>query len=286
MKNIFKAFITIAIMGASFSVAKSQNNKKVEENTIKKTTPDTTKLRIGVLKINIVKDNKNDTTYKNMFEKKGRKKKKSDGVSGYWTGFGLGFNNYVNASGNMNFPVGYGFLELNSGKSINVTLNFYEQNINLYRNKLLLVTGLGVEWDNYRFSNKNTVLIANQPSISAYTDTLNHNSKSKLVTDYINVPLIISFSTRNDKHGNNFHIGAGVIAGYMWNSHTKRKYETDGSKHKDFDSFNVNPFKVNSTVRIGHGGITFYGTYALTTMFKNKQSPVLYPFSMGISLDF
>ena len=54
-------------------------------------------------------------------------------------------------------------------------------------------------------------------------------------------------------------------------------------KPKQFDSFNINPFRYDAMVRIGWGVINLYATYSMNTLFKEGGGPELYPFAIGIT---
>jgi hypothetical protein len=102
---------------------------------------------------------------------------------------------------------------------------------------------------------------------------------------FVNVPLLLEFNT-SDKPHKSFHIAAGVIGGYKLTSRTKREYEIDGAAVKEIkkDDYNINPFRLDATVRVGYGDFTLFGTYSLTTLFERNKGPELYPFSVGIRI--
>ena len=171
-----------------------------------------------------------------------------------------------------------------------------------------MVTGLGLEWHNYRFS-KNTRLNGDSSNLIGYLDKGISIRKSKLTTLYLNVPVLFEFQTNSRHKKNSFHVGAGMVVGARLSSHTKKyydernkefeitrynlateQYETeytaispDYSKAKDFDDFHLQPFKFDATVRIGWGFINLFATYSINQMFKDGKGPELYPWTIGIT---
>lgn len=215
-----------------------------------------------------------------------KKTKRQTRYDGHWGGFELGVNGYVNKDRQFDMPEGYDFLDLRMEKSINVKLNFFEQNFNLIANKFGFTTGLGFEWNNYRFNDD--VLLKKDG-----TDLINANdfepvnySKSKLVVNYLNLPLMFEYQTNRFSKKNSFHIGAGLQTGLRIGAHTKVVYQEDGRKKKDKDpgDFHLNPFKYDLMVRVGWGKLNLHANYSLNTLFKNNRGPELYPFTVGISL--
>jgi hypothetical protein len=211
--------------------------------------------------------------------KKHDKKPKFDG---HWAGFELGVNGLLNKDMVIDYPAGYSFMNLNYSKSIAVNINFFEQNINLISQKLGLVTGMGISWNNYRFDNN--VVLTHEGKFDGYNDldpTKNYE-KSKLVVSYLRVPLMLEFQTNGKMKANSFHLSGGVVGAVRIGSHSK--IINDGNKSKDRNDFYINPFKVDAIAKIGWGVINLYGTYSLTEMFRQNKGPVAYPFEIGIAL--
>ena len=237
---------------------------------------DTPKIRIGDNEINI--GEQGNITFD--------RKTKKPHFDGHWSGFDIGVNGYLNSNNKTSTPEGYEFMDLNYPKSINVQINFFEQNFNLIQNHFGLITGLGLEYNNYRFD-KDVILDADAETFTGLylTDTDRDYTKSKLVVNYLNIPLLLEYQTNARSNKRSFHITAGVVGGLRIGSHSKNVYE-DGGKHKDKnrDDFNLNPFKVSAMARIGWGKINLYGSYSLIEMFETDKGPELYPFSIGISL--
>jgi len=213
------------------------------------------------------------------------KKVKRTRFNGHWAGFALGINGYVDQDFNINVPEEYSFLDLKYEKSIDVNLNFYEQNFNLVNNKFGMVTGLGIRWNNYRLGN-NIQLVPDSAQIYGYSDTETDWEKSKLVANYLTLPLLFEYQTNPYSSTNSFHVSAGMILGWRFRTYTKMMTKENGrnvSKIKGED-FHMNPFRYDVTARIGWGVLNIYGTYSLNSLFKDGQGPELYPFAVGISL--
>jgi hypothetical protein len=204
--------------------------------------------------------------------------------NGHWAGLGLGINGYLTSDGKLDMPAEYKYLDLHYEKSVNVDINFFEQNINLIKRHFGLVTGLGLTFNNYRFDN-NVILVPDSSKIFGYYDNSKESyKKSKLLVTYLTLPLLFEYQTNNNSDINSFHFTAGVIGGIRIGSHTKNMYDGD-KKTKNRDDFYLNPFKLDATARIGWGVLNLYGNYSLTTLFKNDKGPELYPYSIGISFD-
>jgi hypothetical protein len=213
------------------------------------------------------------------------KDKHKNEFNGHWGGLDLGINGYLTSDNDMEMADKYEYLDLKYEKSINVDINLYEQNINLINNHLGLITGIGLTYNNYRFDN-NTVLVSDTNIVYGFVDNTatSNYKKTKLLVNYLTVPLLLEYQTNDRTDVNSFHITAGLIGGIRYGSHTKIVL-SDGKMTKNHDDFHLNPFKLDATARIGWGLVNLYGTYSLTTLFKDGKDPELYPFSLGIAFD-
>ena len=239
---------------------------------------DTTKVRFGHKKLLIVGDeNKHDSI---------KKANHKDKFKIYWSGVGIGVNGYLNANNKTTIPAGYDFLDLDYRKSINISLNLLEKNFPIWKNHINLVTGLGFDFSNYRFS-ENYILTPKADFITAVYDSAIVYKKNKLQTSYLNVPLLFQFDTNPyGKHNRTIHLSAGIVGGVKIGSHTKQLYEIDGVKYnpKTKDDFNLNPFRYSAMVRVGVGKLDLYASYAMNGLFKKDEGPQLYPFTIGINI--
>ncbi|MCL2510635.1 MAG: DUF2807 domain-containing protein [Bacteroidales bacterium] len=236
-----------------------------------------------------------------------RKKNKFDG---HWGGIGIGINGYNTADFNMDYPQEYEYLDLRFPKSIAFYLNLIELNVPLAKNqKWGMLSGLGFEWHNYRFSH-DVWLGMNDGALQGYYIGGASVKKTKLMVSYVTVPLIFEFQTNNKSRINSFHAGLGVVGGVRMGTHTKAKFEnrkssyyltdatdpsivlpapdeyfvSDKKKMKDYSDFYINPLKLDATACVGWGPINLFATYALTPMFRENRAPKLYPWSVGITL--
>jgi len=199
-------------------------------------------------------------------------------IDTHWAGFELGVNGY-----NSNLPKQYQFLALDYDKSIAVSFNFFHWHAPIYKDYIRLVSGLGLTYDNYRFSN-NTILIPHSNPLTATYDTIN-DRKSKLVASYVMLPLMLEFNTSyNPKK--NWHLDVGIIGGYNVGSHTKRYYTIDNTvyKPKDYSSFDLNPYRYDATVRAGFHNLNLFANYSLSSLFKAGAAPDIHTLTVGITI--
>jgi hypothetical protein len=238
---------------------------------------DTTRFKLGNRKVVIISDE--DSTCDN--HRHGKKEE----FKAYWGGVSVGMNSYLNVNNKTEIPAGYDFLQLDQGRSIVVNVNPIEKHFSIIRDHVNLVTGLGLEMNNYRFEKNYKLLPDSSVICAAYDSTLNYK-KNKLVTVFLNVPLLLQFDTKQNKHGKTFHVSFGLIGGVRIDSHTKQAYseESVDYKPKTHDDFNLSKFRYGFMARIGYGKLDIYATYAMNSMFNNYEGPQLYPISAGITL--
>lgn len=215
-------------------------------------------------------------------------KNKSKNTKPIWAGLELGVNSYLDNNGSFNLNDSKEKFELKQSKSVSVSLNILQQNIELGRSNIWLFTGLGVTWNNYRFAND--VRLTKSDFTSAYEIDNSGaigitQSKSKLVSTYLMAPVMLEFFTSRN-YDKAFHLGAGGMFGLLIGSHTKYKVEIDGEteKLKDFSSYNLNPFRYGFRVAIGYKKVNLFADYYASTLFKDKKGPVLFPVNAGITV--
>ncbi len=110
--------------------------------------------------------------------------------------------------------------------------------------------------------------------------------KNKLSINYFEIPFELRFRSKKKPNKNGivrgpFRFYPGFKVGYLANIHTSRK--NDQGKFKEYNFNVLDRFRYGATIRIGYGKFALYGFYSLNNLFKNKESTVLQPFSVGIS---
>lgn len=214
------------------------------------------------------------------------KRHKKEKFDGHWGGIDLGINGLLDSDNKLDTPEGYEFMDLKMERSINFAMNIFEQNFNLINENFGLTTGLGLEWNNYRFRN-NAVITDLDDTFDGFLDETSdlRYIKSKLVTSYLTLPVMLEIQTNSYSKTNSIHLGVGVLSGLRIGTHTKLVYENGDKKtDKNRGSSAMSPFKLDLMARIGWGKINLYGKYSLVQLFKDNRGPELYPFSVGISL--
>ena len=200
---------------------------------------------------------------------------------GHWAGFELGMNNYLAPSWNFTNS----FLALNPGKSWNVNINFMQYSINLSKkNNIGLVTGLGFQMNDYKFSGNSSITKDESGNIVEIPFDVNL-SMSKFHANYLSLPLIAEFHLNADKYGRRVYIGAGLIGSFKLWSYTKIKYHDPGKvKAKDYSDLSINPWQYAATFRIGFKAIKLFMNYNLNSLFMKGRAETLYPISIGFVL--
>ncbi|MCB9363752.1 MAG: DUF2807 domain-containing protein [Flavobacteriales bacterium] len=274
------------------------NDESVNVNTSNKNVSvvnDTTRVKWGGTQILIIDDN--------VSIKKTPKKRRN-----HWAGIDLGINGFVNSSGSFDLKNSPDlettnpkevtqFMELDYAKSWKLGINFFEYFLKLKEHHVGLVTGLGLEYNNYELRNNvrlianggafvnSTVTLFNEQYTWGIADTTLNYSKNRFKTFYITAPFLFEINTGQHKN-KSFHVSTGAILGYKFKTKMKYKYEEDGDtqKYKDNQNFNTNPFKVDLTARVGYGWFTAFATYSLTPLFEKNRGPELHAFSVGLAL--
>lgn len=205
-------------------------------------------------------------------------------VKSHWAGFEMGVNLLMNDDFSNSAPAGYEFLDQRAEKSIALNFNLADFELKLYRKYIMLVTGVGFGISNYRFKS-DAYLAPDSGNVVAFGDPSFTLSKNKLVTSHVIVPLLLEFNT-SENADKTFHLAAGVLGGYRIHSHLKLVYDSGSNevKNKIYDDFNINPFRLDATVRLGYRNFTIFGSYGLTDFFKSGKDPELHALTVGVKL--
>ncbi|MEP7265634.1 MAG: DUF2807 domain-containing protein [Bacteroidota bacterium] len=263
---------------------------------LKKEENDTTTVQLGTKRIVIiggeektVDADEEDNVDVNIDIDNNTHSKKPQKARSHWAGIDVGFNGYFSDKTSTDLPKGYDFLELSSGKSVSIGVNIWKFDIPLYQRYIILTTGIGLTLNNYRFRSDKTLISDTNMVVAGFDyndngEAIGYN-KNKLAVSYVTAPVLLQFNTHS-KLKKSFHFATGMLFSYKYNSHLKLVYDENGDKQKTKrrDEFNIEPFRYDATIRIGYRNYTLFGTYAMSTLFKDKRGPSLHPFTAGIQL--
>lgn len=198
----------------------------------------------------------------------------------------LGLNNGLNAP--ERFDVG-----LWGSRTINV---YYTYELQVLKSKFSVIPGIGLSLERFKFKNGAT-LGYDADSLELFlpseTPNITGERKSQLVTNYIDIPLELRFTSNPGDPNRAFKIGVGGRIGYLYDAFTKMKYKTDGEMKqlKDKQNFNLTRFRYGLFGRVGIGNFSLFAYYNLTPLFEEgdglweKRRPVDFQtVTVGISL--
>lgn len=216
-------------------------------------------------------------------------KQKPKNVTTNWLILDLGFanvnneTNYTTAQSvsyfqTFNRPeVDANSMNLINNKSSNFNLWFFMQKVNLFKQKINLKYGLGLEQFNFRY--ENNLSYRNKPSNFIFNDSINF-SKNKLFINYLTIPVMFNYNA-NPERKNSFQASAGVSVGYLLNARNKQ-ISAERGKQKTQGNFDLENFKLSLVGELGLGPVRLYGSYSLNNMFKASTGLQQTPFAFGI----
>jgi hypothetical protein len=215
----------------------------------------------------------------------GRRHYTPSDVSTNWWIVDLGINqisdntNYAQAISNGTLPPGANedWFNQRTIKSTNVNIWVFMQRVNLIKHVLNFKYGLGVELNNYRYTENIRFQPDEKPLV--VMDAVDYR-KNKLAADYATVPVMLNFNFTPKRR---FSIGfsGGVSFGYLYSSRQKT-IGGDKGKHKERDDFDLRKTKLAYIGEISMGPVRLYGSYATRSMFKNSLDQT--PYSFGVRL--
>lgn len=201
---------------------------------------------------------------------------------GHWAGVGIGYNGLISNLGHLSLPSNAEYMSLKS-KSVTIMVNPVDFTI-VSRANWAIITGLGFEFNNFNFD-KNIGLTSLDGGIAPdYSYIINGvmTKKSKLVTAYLNVPLLMEFHFGGYKDG---FINFGVIGGWRMQSHTKVKADMPGKdKVKQKNSQHLKNFHYGATVSGGYRNVGLYVTYYPQSIFRENQGPHVEQINLGVAI--
>ena len=276
MKNIlllFVALLSTQLMGAQ------------ELEPAKK---DTTKIAVGDLKLVLVNDDKVGASVSTGDDDDDEPMTDQELKSAltFWSGVDAGVNILLDKNNSTDFTNEHEWLDLDYSRSMSWSFNLVDAKIRLVKDYVGIYTGLGLTYNSYGLK-ENVRLMANNDS--TYADRADSLAgyipftKNKLRASYLRIPLMLEFNTSLDPE-RTFHVSAGVIGGWNMGTINKVKYEEDGNdvKNRSKGDYNLTPFTLDASVRVGYRNFTLFANYGLTPLFEDGKGPEVYPLTVGL----
>jgi hypothetical protein len=119
----------------------------------------------------------------------------------------------------------------------------------------------------------------------------NHYKKYKMSTAYLEAPVELRFASNPEDDKNSFKVALGAKIGTLLSAWVKGKDLVDKSgnavrssivKEKSKRFFNSTRLSVMG--RIGYGKFSLFGSYAVSSVFKEGVAPTVHPLTIGLTL--
>ncbi len=178
---------------------------------------------------------------------------------------------------------GTGASNINTGFNRQLNIAFM-YDFPMQKTNFSLAAGLGIGSDHYMLKDQSLDL-RNTSSVPDFQGT-NAYSKFKLATTYLEIPLELRYRQVPENANHGFKVGVGLKIGNLLNAHTRSVENLAGSKliEKEASKRQFNTWRFTGTARVGYGNFAVYGTYAITTLFKDNGTYDVNPYSFGFML--
>jgi len=245
---------------------------------------DETRIKIGNKVFRVVENNDGVVVFKSSDNNSDLWHHDHDRFRGHLGGLELGFNGFLTDYWSTSLEPEDSYFDLNTTKSYYWNLTLPCVNIPFSRH-IGIASSLGLSINKYRFDENNSIIKGENGVIGpSYPEEGITYSKSKLVTTYATLPVILEAQIPLSNSHRTINIGAGVIGAAKLGAHTKVVYYTDGKqKEKNKDDFSLNTFRWGATARIGYEFFQITGTCYFTSLFEEGKGPELFPYEVGIA---
>lgn len=164
-------------------------------------------------------------------------------------------------------------------KTVNI---YYLYDIQLGQSKFFILPGFGLGLDKYKFEEDVTLEVPlSNPDTTVLTD-LNTMfggnagiNKSKLATNYFDIPLEFRFYSDPLNKSRSFKVGIGGKVGVLYSAHTKVNYELNDheNKLKHKQNLNLARIRYGLSARVGFSSFNLYAYYGLNDLFRDGKGP-------------
>jgi len=172
-------------------------------------------------------------------------------------------------------------------RTVNV---YYQLDKRIGNSKFSVHPGIGLSLERFKLTNNYTLTsTVSETQLIPASDLYPGVKKSMLITNYIDVPVEIRFSTRPDDPSRSFRASIGGRVGYLYDSFTKIKYSDEGEVRsiKNKQNYNLRKLRYGAFFKIGVGNLGLITHYNITPLFDDKEGPEqaeMSTFTIGLSL--
>jgi hypothetical protein len=158
-------------------------------------------------------------------------------------------------------------------RTVNV---YYQYDIRILKSRFSLVPGIGVSLERFKFKNFAVMGYDDTDSLTLLSPVdagYPRLKKSQLITNYVDLPIALKYSTNPEDPNRSFNIAAGGRIGYLYDSFSKLKYREDGEikQLKDKQAFNLNKIRYGVFLKVGVGNFNVFSYYNLTNLFEDGK---------------
>lgn len=212
------------------------------------------------------------------FAQKKKKNRRCYFCDGHWEGFGFGVCNAVNtATGGFNGSRG---VKTTMGGSYELFWNILSFEYSPWRNGFLFVSGIGIDWRNYRMTGHNR-FVKNDANLQIEEYPEGADIKfSRIKVFSVTVPFLVEL--QSTKRGHCF-FSTGAIVNFNTYGSVKNRYWLDGKKIKEtFKNIHQTPLTVDFTAMAGFCGWGAYFKYSPCNVLDTEYGPEFKPLSVGL----
>jgi hypothetical protein len=203
----------------------------------------------------------------------------------HYAGVGIGYMN-VTDDGNPFNTVSTDRFALKAEETTEWFINLIEHSYSLYRNRLALVTGLGINWRTYRMDQNTMLREVNGKTEMEPFDLADNYEYSRLKVTRITMPLLLEWQPGFLRKS---FLSGGVEAGLKTYSTFKVKYKNstgDVVKKVTDRGLNTTPLSFDLMLMAGIDNISIFAKQSLTGVFQKDKGPDVKPVSIGVVLNF
>jgi hypothetical protein len=252
--------------------------------------PDTTNITIGDKTIIVIDANPSGKPEQPSAETAAAPEKPDSELKNeltHFAGIDFGFCQLMDSNGSATRDSAAQWLSLNSNRSLTWRFNLLEQKFRIYHDYIGVYTGFAIAFNSYGLDSNVDVFTDEEYGLYAVSvdpQTRNYH-KNKIRNTILQVPLMLEFNSRKEIK-KNFHVAVGAIGGWVTSTITKQKWENETGKYTNRrkEEFEVTPFTLDLSARVGYKKTALFVSYGLTPLFHSNKGPEVYPISFGVQL--